>query len=170
MLDGFVIINRVKITFIKKKILGGRLTMMMPETFEPRHRYEVEKRYLTKEHPEMAYSQYGDRSHSLLLCDTRLPCVNENILVLTPLVDDKLPLDFIKVNSQDASLTEMKIIESFDRNVAYFDFICSLYNLIFFFSLDDKLVCGKLSCYKFGNLERRKPVLMQMLGSISDVE
>jgi hypothetical protein len=60
------------------------------------------------------------------------------------------------------------------KNVSYFDYISpaldtEIYNLMFFFSLDEKIVIGSCNCPR-SYMNDWKPIFMQMIQTLNQLE
>ena len=79
-------------------------------------------------------------------------------------------MDTFKAASSSSDVIDVKFMESFGRNIAYFEYMDSIYNVFFLFSVDEMLICGNIGYRLLEDVERRKPILLQMIGSIRDAE
>ena len=159
--DGFIVIDGDNIPFRKRGLLGGGITMMMPEKYEIMSDERVEKKYGTENPPDIVYTFNDDDVHMALSHKDKIPSEDEDVIVLKDLLEqiiiDEMPQPEDEENSS---------LEALGKPVAYLDLTVVNNTLLFFFSYKAKLVIGSIECIK-SNMDEWKPVFLQMLETLS---
>ena len=162
--DGYIIVDDERIPFQKIEILEGNMSIIMPELYEMMPDEMAEKRYGTEDSPDIIYTFInGDINFALSYKDDLLS-EDEDIPGVKDLVQRMVMRSF-----PGSKVIESEIMEASGRTVAYFDFASEVYNLIFFFSLGETLIMGSFECF-LADKKDWKPVFLQMLGSIEEIE
>jgi hypothetical protein len=162
--DGYVIIKEEKIPLERKTILNDRISIIMPEEFAIMSKEDADIKYPSINRADEIYTN-KETSVNLSVSHKSDTAANKDI----PEVKDALQEVVMRVYPA-SSVIDSETIEVAGINIAYYDFDTAaidmdIYNLIFFISLDDRLVLGSFNC-PWENMDEWKPVIVQMLGSV----
>ena len=162
--DGYIIIGEEKIPFERKSILNDRISILMPEAFDIMPKEMAEIKYPSMNRADEIYTN-EETTINLSVSHKNDAAANEDISE----VKDALQEVVMRLYPA-SSVIDSETIDASGVNIAYFDFSSTaidmdIYNVIFFLSLDDRLVLGSFNC-PWENMDEWKPVVLQMLGSV----
>ena len=160
VLDGCIMIDDEKILFRHNDMFDGRATIIMPAKFDIVPEDVVDMKYPPDDRPDVIYTFPGTEINFTLTYKDDLPSEDEDIPVVKKLIQRMVMRDF-----PESKIIESIVIDASEKTVAYFDFVADLYNLIFFFSLDEQLILGSFDC-PVCDIADWKPVFLQILKSI----
>lgn len=164
ILDGYIIIDEKKTAFERRTILGGRLSVLMPEPFVIMPLELAEKKYPAIQRPEEIYTN-NETTVNFCVSLKNDNATNEDI----PRAKDMIQHAVMRMHS-GSKVINSETIEVSGINISYFDF-CSaaldadIYNMMFFLSVDNRIVVGSFNC-PWQNMDVWKPVIEQMLGTV----
>jgi hypothetical protein len=164
ILDGYIIINEEKIPFARKPLLDGWISILMPEAFVIMPKELAEKKYPSIQRPDEIYTN-NETTINLTLSLKNDKAANEDI----PNVKDTVQQVMMRMYPA-SRIIDSEIIEVSGINIAYFDLSTpaldmDIYNTMFFFSIDNRVVVGSFNC-PWENMDIWKPVVVQMLGTV----
>ena len=164
ILDGYAIIDDEKISFKRKPMLKKQITVVLPEKFTIMAKGLAEKKYPSVNRPDEIYTN-AETTINFSLTHSNDPATNEGI----PETKDALQQVITRMHPA-SKIIDSDLIDASGLSIAYFDFITpaldmDIYNVIFVFSLDKRLVVGSFNCPP-ESMDEWKPLLVQMLQSI----
>lgn len=162
--DGYIIIHEERIPFGRKAVFDGKMSVIIPETFELMPEETAAVKYPSAERPDFIYTN-EETTVNFSLAHKDGKAANEDI----PGVKDMIQ-EFVAKMHPASAVIDSEVIEVSGKNIAYFDFVApaidtEVYNMMFVFSLEGRLAIGSFNC-PIDDMEDWKPVFVQMMQSI----
>lgn len=162
ILDGYIILNEEKIMLKKMKILGGRVSIIIPEVFKLMTKEIADMKYPSINRPDTIYTN-TEANINLTVSHKDGPISDEDIPEAKDLIQQSVKRMF-------PNMLDSGSMKAGGKNIAYFDYISAaldtdIYNLMFFFSLDERIVISSFNCPN-NDMNDWKPIFMQMIKSI----
>ena len=162
--EGYIIFNEERIVFQKRTVLDGRLSVLMPETFVIMPLELAEKKYPAIQRPDEIYTN-SETTVNFCVSLKNDKATNEDI----PRAKDVIQQAVMRMHS-GSKVINSETIEVSDLNIAYFDFASAaldadIYNMMFFLSIDNRIVVGSFNCL-WQNMDMWKPVVEQMFETV----
>lgn len=164
ILDGYIIMNEEKIPFVRRDVYNGRLSFILPEAFAIMPKELAEIKYPSIQRPDEIYSN-NETTVNFTVSLKNDTATNEDI----PNAKDAIQQAVMRVYAA-SKVIDSETIEVADLNIAFFDFVTpaidmDVYNMLFFFSLDDRIMLGSFNCPQ-EDMDVWKPVVTQILESV----
>lgn len=161
----YVKINKRFYKFIETEFFNKRLSMYIPTTFEDMPFHIKQEKYPSRNRPQIIKTNHNKNIIlTLKFMDYLIKEQNiDNLKNLTKIL--------IKNSDSESIFLDDGILESNENKISYFDYKSYysgeyMYNLAFFFILNDKTVMGTFECtYKEAG-EWKNDIIFQMLKTV----
>lgn len=162
--DGYIYIDDEQILFKETVVSEDEFSMILPVIFEPMPENLVEIKYPSVNRPDFILSN-PETTINLNFSHKADSLANEEAEEFKNIIQEGI----LRMNPS-SNVIDSSIIEVEQHNIAYFDFITpavdtEIYNLMFFFSLEERLLMGSFNCIK-QDMYDWKEIFIQMLQSI----
>ncbi len=153
-----------EVVLIKKKILDGRLSVILPDNFNLMEESMIDLKYPIKsERPKVIYTDFnGEINIAFNFTENKIK--SEDLIA----VKNSIVHEFSQIPSITILSTEMRPIN--ERNFLFVEFISpalddDVYNLMFGTNLEGRLLIGTFNC-TVGHREKWEPVGKSIINSI----
>jgi hypothetical protein len=164
ILDGYIISNDEKVPFKRRLIYNSRVSVIMPESFVIMPKELAQMKYPSMQRPDEIYTN-NETTINFTVSHKNDKASNEDI----PYAKDAIQKAVMRIHAA-SRVIDSETIEASGLNIAYFDFATpaldmDIYNVLFFFSLDGRIMLGSFNCPQH-DMDVWKPVVAQMLESV----